>query len=178
MMTLLVVYGAIGVCYLVLILVGDRNESADAFNLALGIDNRPVLKVLLPLLAGAMVVAVWPLGIFWQLRDVLRQRANRPRKFAVTRKDLIQKISVAEVEQLERVIDPLGAVPDVPFGFLNPAWLAFKAKLGSSQAVWAFSTQWNQNHAMEERSGYVARRWGRLGPYMLTARRLIDQDDL
>ncbi|WVM93015.1 hypothetical protein ULG90_02285 [Halopseudomonas pachastrellae] len=49
-------------------------------------------------------------------------------EFAVTEDHLLESLTVAEIEARERVADPLGAVPDLPFGHLNTAWQEFLAE--------------------------------------------------
>ena len=52
--------------------------------------------------------------------------------------DLVKCMSVGEIEEIERVNDPMGAVPDVAFGFLNPMWEKFKAGFESYDEIWTY----------------------------------------
>ena len=47
---------------------------------------------------------------------------RRERPFRIRRRDLRYAFTQAEIEARECVYDPLGAVPALPFGHLNPAW--------------------------------------------------------
>ena len=55
-----------------------------------------------------------------------------------------------------RVVDPLHAVPDVPFGHLNPAWKAFLGLKGEGEALWSFRARWVDRWGrVELHVGYV-----------------------
>ena len=41
-------------------------------------------------------------------------------------------MTVAEIEQANRVIDPLGAAPNLPFGHLHAVWVEFRDGLGET----------------------------------------------
>lgn len=47
-------------------------------------------------------------------------------------------MNIADIECANMVDDPLGAVPAVPFGHLNPAWLHLKDQQKSGGAFWSF----------------------------------------
>lgn len=77
--------------------------------------------------------------------------------------------SVAQIEARERVDDPLCAVPDLPFGHLNPVWSALKAKPRWGDGFWSFSAE--ELGAQGKRvqfQGYVRCRWGRPVGQILT----------
>ena len=117
-------------------------------------------QALLPFLVAAGVVIAWPLALWmWgehclQLRKQ-RQLDNYP-DFTVRSNDLVARCEVAEVERRERVVDPLHAVPDVPFGHLNPAWKAFLGLKGEGEALWSFRARWVDRWGrVELHVGYV-----------------------
>ena len=86
-------------------------------------------NVLAPLLTGLLVVPFWPFVVYLKVQDMVlgkHEASNLEEpKFAVVRADLLERVSIAEIEQCERVFDPLSAVPDLPFGHLNTAWKQF-----------------------------------------------------
>lgn len=138
-------------------------------------------NVVIPILAGTLVVIAWPAAVYMKVRELLFPEKVEPipekKEFAVARDDLLQKLSTAQVEERERIIDPMGAVPDVPFGHLNATWNAFKDNLESSDSVWAFSSQWETDWGRKEiREGYVVERQDALGSYLLTSRRNVEDD--
>ena len=84
-----------------------------------------------------------------------RELDNYP-DFTVRSNDLVARCEVAEVERRERVVDPLHAVPDVPFGHLNPAWKAFLGLKGEGEALWSFRARWVDRWGrVELHVGYV-----------------------
>lgn len=67
------------------------------------------------------------------------------------------------VEAWERVDDPLGAVPRVPFGHLNSVWRSLKAAMQPGDELWSFaSTRDETKHIWAGVSGYAIRRDGRI----------------
>ena len=74
-------------------------------------------------------------------------------------------------------MDPMGAVPDLPFGHLNATWLKFKVSLEPADSIWSFSVEWCGNWGRREiRAGYVAVRDTGFGPNFLTKWRRLDKD--
>ena len=93
----------------------------------------------------------------------------------VSQGDLREQLLVEEIEERERVSDPQGAVPELPFGHLHPAWLAFLEQRGAADALWSFSTHWTTPWGREElREGYVIVREGAIGPHFLTVLRSLE----
>ena len=137
--------------------------------------------IVAPMLAAVMVVAVWPIAIYWKAKemiDVRRPKNEEPAKeFAVTRDHLQKQWTVAEIEAAEVVVDPMGAVPRRPFGHLNSAWEAFKQSVQDGDHLWSFSTPWNSEWGRKEiRDGYVVLRGETIGPHFLTRWVFIDKD--
>jgi hypothetical protein len=139
-----------------------------------------------PLLGGTVFVVLWPLMLalqFWT-RPAGKERTDgegepwlfpREREFAVGPGDLLEQFPAEEIERRERVSDPLGAVPDLPFGHLHPAWQAFLAKRGPGDALWSFSTHWTTAWGHEElREGYVIVRESVIGQHFLTVWRSLE----
>ena len=56
--------------------------------------------------------------------------------------------------------DPLGAVPDLPFGHLNAAWEKLKAGMRPGDTVAVFVAHWEEDGVMWERRGYAVIRGG------------------
>ncbi len=97
--------------------------------------------------AIALGTLLWPLVVYVLLDDWRRSKAaGQPVKerepFAVRVGDLGEPISIEALEARERVEDPLGAVPDLPFGHLNPGWERFKAQLEPSSLVAPFAADY------------------------------------
>ena len=83
------------------------------------------------MLVVIILSTLWPFLAFYLIYDsVLRRLRVRPKPaFKIVPRDLGQALSIEAAEANERVEDPLGAVPALPFGHLNPAWVQFKAGL-------------------------------------------------
>ena len=78
-------------------------------------------------------------------------------------------IAVAHIEDRETVVDPLGAVPQCPFGHLNAAWKNFLSGLQPQDVIWSFRSNWETTWGRKElRAGYVAVRGEVIGTHFLT----------
>ena len=119
--------------------------------------------IVAPMLAAVMVVAVWPIAIYWkakEMTDTRRPKNEEPaREFVVSRARLQNQWSLAEIETTDMVVDPMGAAPRMPFGHLNTAWEAFKQSIQEGDQLWSFSAPWSSEWGREEvRDGYGVRR--------------------
>ena len=139
-------------------------------------------NVLAPLLTGLLVVLFWPFVVYLKVQDMVLGKPEASNleepKFAVVRADLLERVSIAEIEQCERVFDPLSAVPDLPFGHLNTAWRKFLEDMTPVAEMWTFSAHWTDWGSKELRRGYVMVRGNVIGPYFLTTRKDVDEGDV
>jgi hypothetical protein len=189
----LIAYLAIGLVVLFAIVLADqlsketrrslRSELMDAIDgsrkhwswkLAVNLSAAMVLA-----LSVLFVIFGWPIAFFWKGRDMWTQHTKNKREvFVVARKDLVRQWTVQEIELSSRVIDPLGAVPDLPFGHLNAAWLQFKQVLQPQDAIWSFSSNWSAACERKTiREGYVVTRGKRIGRYVVTSWHEPPSDD-
>lgn len=138
-----------------------------------------------PALAGLVFLALWPLvlalGLWFGCTGNDRSEAgqefviSQEPVFAVDSDDLRERLSVEDVEQRERVGDPLGAVPALPFGHLHPAWQTFKECLEPADELWSFCARRAAARGGEElRKGYVIVRAGATGRHFLSVWRSLD----
>jgi hypothetical protein len=133
------------------------------------------------ILTLCVFTVAWPIVLVVQIRDMKTYTDNPParfKKFKVSKRQLTKQLSVQEVERLEIVNDPLGCVPNVPFGFLNQAWHQFLANLSPMDTLWAFSAQEVSGFTLEEREGYAIVRFGWVRRTMLTSRTTIGKNGL
>jgi hypothetical protein len=135
--------------------------------------------VLVPVLAVLGIVGLWPflIAMFVQDRRLLQERRNFENypDFGVQRKDLISKLKQAEIETNERVVDPMHAVPEVPFGHLNPAWTAFVQTMTDGDVLWSFRSHWvNRWKDTELHVGYVWVNGQDIKGHFLTEHRAIE----
>ena len=103
----------------------------------------------------------------------LEERSDR--EFAVERIHLQERLTVQEIHQREIVVDPLNAVPALPFGHLYPRWLALRSGLSENSELWSFSANWEPPWGPNEiRCGYVVVNNGLPGSYILTVRKRLE----
>jgi hypothetical protein len=127
------------------------------------------LGAVAPPILAVVGVAAWPALILGLVHDNLAQRAQRkPETFTIKRRDLICQMTIQEIERIEQVVDPMSAVPPVPFGFLNPAWQRFTADMQPTDAIWSFSKEWMNGLRKENRTGYVLVRGRKVSANILT----------
>jgi hypothetical protein len=118
--------------------------------------------VLLPpiiLVVVGLAILLWPLVLGYDLRTrhpINWNRKARPEPaFVPRRRELKQRLTVEEAEARERVNDPLGAVPDVPFGFLNGRWQEFLAQQQPGDGLWSFESRRKELGSHVVRQGYA-----------------------
>ena len=139
---------------------------------------------LVPLMAGMLMVVVWPVAIYIKAKDIFSNKTVKIPKidethkdFAVNRKDLLQKMSINEINLLEKVYDPMGAAPNVAFGHLNPAWGKFISGLQPQDEIWTFSANWTSFWGSKDvRTGYAVLRGGEVGDYFMSNVRAVESD--
>lgn len=139
-------------------------------------------KVVFPLLAGFLILAAWPVVLLMLVKNKLfscnEEKLLPERGFSVARDDLIRQMTIEEIEQQEQVADPMRAVPDLPFGHLNAAWVEFKANLEQQDSIWSFAAQWNPDWGRKEiREGYVILRGDNVGQYFLKSLRELEDEE-
>jgi hypothetical protein len=99
------------------------------------------------LLAGKWAVTfcailLWPLAVaFWV--SAFRPKPETPARmpdpedaFDIKSAHLLRTVTAAEAESQAIVTDPLGRVPALPFGHLNPGWVRLLAQMQEGDALW------------------------------------------
>ena len=95
-------------------------------------------------IAMVVICVGWPGFLVWA---TLKKREDRMRELEVNEPDylckpeyLIRKVSLIEAEQENKIHDPLGLTPNLPFGHLNTAWGKFLAEFGleAENELWFF----------------------------------------
>lgn len=83
--------------------------------------------------------------------------AKKKRRFYVERDELLERLTVQEIEKREVVVDPLEAAPNIPFGHLYSAWREFLDRFPKGAELWSFSSWYRPKGAMLDlfRAGYV-----------------------
>ena len=131
-------------------------------------------KVLVPLLVAIIMPCVWPVIIYWKAKELISRNKveaepeEKDEELSVNHSDLIKHIPISKIEALERIIDPLGAVPDLPFGHLNSAWEKFKANTQADDEVWTFKSTWDRRWLKQECRGYAILRGNEVPHHWMT----------
>lgn len=104
---------------------------------------------------------VWTLtgGHLLRKYNQRRQERERNKPWLPNPSQLQVERSIAEAEASGVVHDPLGAVPNAPFGHLNRRWIEFRKGRPSDTKVWWFDTigqdRWKRDHIAK---GYALRK--------------------
>jgi hypothetical protein len=164
MMTYVYVYIALGV---VTYLAGAWVSERTVYGLA-GDRDHVYDEYIWPLFRFVLMVAFWPftaVGVAFAYAENRYGFLENLLAFKVRRKHLRKALSIAEIEAREIVADPLGAVPMLPFGFLNPVWVKFREGLKDDDRLVRFEAEWTNHQRRqqrERRAGYALVRWGRV----------------
>lgn len=148
----------------------ERILYPDGKPLGLRIQER-LVDWLVPVFVFLTVMAAWP--AFLSAAAYGRLKANHahetepkdesPNKFYARANNLIAQTTVQVVEARERIIDPLEAVPPIPFGHLNGAWCSLKAAMQPGDELWSFGpVSGETKHNWSAARGYAIRRDGRI----------------
>ena len=135
-------------------------------------------NVAVPLLA----LCIWPLAIFMIIQDYYQTNENElrddPPLFSVKPEDLTERLTISEIERRETYLDPLIAVPKLPFGHFNERWRSFISSQSADDEVWAFTANWETEWGGKElRKGYVFVRDGALRAHFLSVRKNLSDED-
>jgi len=105
-----------------------------------------IKKILLWVGTLAMFCLIWPLAILIALHAVIFEkqtpyyRSDEPR-FKCQKESLIKQVEPLEIEDASYVTDPLGRVPNVPYGHLHQGWINLLAQLEPTDQLWSFKTK-------------------------------------
>jgi len=143
--------------------------------------QRFVHKVVVPMVAGILVICGWPVAIYMLIKQGFANRAREEtepkREFAIKEQDLVEELTIEQIEHREIVNDPLGAVPDKPFGHLWPTWKSFADKLNADDPVWLFAATDDSSYAPVRLEGYVAFNGNGTQSVFIAARKSLSLDD-
>lgn len=136
-----------------------------------------------PVLAAVAVVVAWPAALYMKGKEIFGKKSesalDEEREFAVERSHLRELLTVAQIEAREVVTDPLGAVPDLPFGHLHAAWKTFVESVGEDYELWSFTAPWQTTWGRKElRTGYVVVRGGIPASHFLTMWKEIEDEPM
>lgn len=95
--------------------------------------------VLLFCLAWPVAVMVGLYALFFD-KQTPSYHSDEP-SFICQKDSLIKRVEPIEVEAASYVTDPLGRVPDTPFGHLHQGWINLLAQLEPTDQLWSFQTK-------------------------------------
>lgn len=148
--------------------------------------------IVVPVTGLVIFLPLWPLlfsieyGFPWHR---LKFWSDKPEKghtwiepdpepvFAVTRADLLERLTLADIEAAELVDDPLHAVPDMPFGHLNKVWQTFVDGMEPGSELWSFRGRWKTQYRDWQLQGYVALHGEKIGPYFCTKHKFVQKPE-
>ena len=88
------------------------------------------------------VILLWPLAVafwvseFWPKPEKPSRVPDPEDAFDMKSAHLLRTVTAAEAESQAIVTDPLGRVPALPFGHLNPGWLRLLAQMQEGDTLW------------------------------------------
>jgi hypothetical protein len=134
-----------------------------------------------PVLAAAALVVVWPIAIYMKVKEGFSKKSDsileEEREFAVKRAYLKERMTVQQIEAREVIDDPLGAVPNLPFGHLNAVWKTFIDAVAADDELWSFTAPWETMWGRKDvRTGYVVVRGGVPASHFLIMLKQIEDE--
>jgi hypothetical protein len=135
---------------------------------------RVLEDVVVPGLAFILVWLVWPAAIgfkffeMYQKKDAAAnsERLAKAKVFVLKEEALVREMTVAEIEQANMVIDPLGAAPNLPFGHLHAVWVELREGLGVGETVYLFESVGPNVFRKQLIWGYAVCKAGRVERFM------------
>jgi hypothetical protein len=92
-------------------------------------------------------LVLWPLAIVIVLYDRFHQDRWEPHPeaaFTCRSQHLVRVVTPKAAQAEAKVFDPLGRVPDLPFGHLNAGWCALLAGKQEMDELWYFEVPGNE----------------------------------
>ncbi|CAN1504690.1 hypothetical protein MCEGE14_00612 [Burkholderiaceae bacterium] len=141
---------------------------------------RVLEDVVVPGLAFILVWLVWPVALVLKFFEMFKkkdaeansERLAKAKEFVLTEEALIREMTVAEIEKANMVMDPLGAAPNLPFGYLNAVWIEFREGLGVGETLHLFESVGPNAFIKQLIWGYAVCKEGRVERFMTAGWRL------
>jgi hypothetical protein len=94
---------------------------------------------------GILIIAIWPIAFAVLVKELGKSKKHspilsEPPPFKSTKEALLEVVNPLEIESGSMVLDPLGRVPQLPFGHLNPGWRKLRLQLRPGDVLWSFAT--------------------------------------
>ena len=155
--------GLLMVFYLVVAAIKDRpTKFARGVIKALGKDisfSDQIKEIGVYIAAVSCVLIGWPGFLIWFIknkRDEAKSKAWKASElYESAREYLMNPITPGEAELMGAVYDPLGKAPNLPFGHLNKAWVAFLSEMiHEGDELWTFEVPRGANSG--KYAGYMS----------------------
>lgn len=135
---------------------------------------RVLEDVVVPGLAFILVWLVWPVAIWLKFYEMYKkkdaeansERLAKAKEFVLKEETLVREMTVAEIEEANMVIDPLGAAPNLPFGHLNAVWVEFRDGLEVGETLHLFESVGPNAFRKQLIWGYAVCKEGRVERFM------------
>ena len=135
---------------------------------------RVLEDVVVPGLAFILVWLVWPVAIGLKFYEMYKkkdaeansERLAKAKEFVLKEEALVRDMTVAEIEEANMVMDPLGAAPNLPFGHLNAVWVEFRDGLGVGETLHLFESVGPNVFRKQLIWGYAVCKEGRIDRFM------------
>ena len=130
--------------------------------------------VVVPGLAFILVWLVWPFALVLKFFEMFKkkeaeansERLAKAKEFVLKEETLVREMTVAEIEEANMVIDPLGAAPNLPFGHLNAVWIELRDGLGVGETLHLFESVGPNAFRKQMIWGYAVCKEGRVERFM------------
>ncbi len=91
-----------------------------------------------------LIIAIWPIAVAVLVREWGKCQQHspilvEPLSFKSTKEALLEVVNPLEIESGSMVLDPLGRVPQLPFGHLNLGWRQLRLHLRPGDVLWSFA---------------------------------------
>ncbi len=150
MMQWLFIYAACGVLFTTVILIKnwqkDSSQSLVSDIRRIFVKNKAISDRIVEIIGNSFaliaVSALWVFFLCWLVYEKCFQKItdeiDDKKRFNATKEFLVCIID-PEVEEKKHIIqDPLGRVPEVPFGHLHHAWIKFLANTEPDDLIWFY----------------------------------------
>ena len=157
--------------------LAQRGQANLADDMGLGKTRQAIFK----LNEAAPSGVVWPVDIYIKGKELLSKKGStalqEEREFAAERAYLHKPRTDPQIDAQEVVVDPLNAVPNLPFGHLNADSKTFMGGVAADEALWSFTAPWQTTWGRKEiRTGYVVVHGGSLAKHFLTMWKEIEDE--
>jgi len=101
-----------------------------------------ILSPILYIFCFLVFVVIWPIPAAFLLHQYWKSEKDekifKESKFYCRTEYIIDEIDSIQAESHYSIFDPLGLTPNLPFGFLNPAWQEFLSSHSKKYKIYSF----------------------------------------